>query len=550
LSIRQRPLSNVIPIRPELDRKVTHNSEMARILAQHETGEVLDLILDKAIASTNAEGGSIYFIQELRQDAFSGALPRLHRVLRFYRSVNLLLNSRNLHSEFIEIDGRSIAGYVAMTGETVRINDCYKLPKNSPFSFDDTFDLREGYKTKSILTVPIKSSQNKVIGVVQLVNKRRKVRKGTKKIDISRFSKQDTSLVEALASQTSIALENAKLSADIAKLFESFVQASVTAIEARDPSTSGHSDRVAILTVDLAKTIDSISIGPYKNIRFTPQQIQEIRYASLLHDFGKIGVREPVLLKAKKLFPHELETIMLRLETAQAKNEAGAWRSLVENLLSDQPARHSHVGHDHSNCQHNLIKTQNEINQFNKNLDLIRMKINEANESQVMDEDFDIQGLMKFIQDLSANVGQLVLTENEKKLLSIPRGTLSPEERREIESHVSFTFQFLSQIAWTDALANVPGIAHAHHEKLDGSGYPQKLQGDSIPIQSRMMAISDIYDALTAMDRPYKKAVSSERAIDILYKEGNDGKLDTELLKIFVEAQVFQKPTKNIRRIG
>ncbi len=555
MSTRQKPLSNVIPIRPELDRRITHNSEMARILAQHETGEVLDLILDKAIQSSGAEGGSIYFIQELRQDSFGGGLPRLHRVLRFYRSINLLLNSRNLHSEFIEIDGRSIAGYVAMTGETVKIRDCYSLPKGSPYQFDDSFDEREGYRTKSILTVPIKSSQTKVIGVVQLVNKQKKGRKGkSKKRSIGSFTQQDIMLVEALASQTSIALENAKLSSDIAKLFESFVQASVTAIEARDPSTSGHSDRVAALTVDLAKTVDGLASGPFRSVKFTPQQIQEVRYASLLHDFGKIGVREPVLLKAKKLFPHELETITLRLETARAKYELRAWREVVERLLKAESKlclHPEHQGHDHLGCQNVLLKTQTDVDKFNKSLDQIQLKINEANESQVMDEDFDIQGLMNFITDLSAKVGQIVLTDEEKKILSIPRGTLSMNERKEIESHVSFTFQFLSQIAWTDALANVPGIAHAHHEKLDGTGYPQKLQGDQIPIQSRMMAISDIYDALTAMDRPYKKSVSPERAIEILSLEASQGKLDTELLKIFIEAGIYQHQNyQKIRRIG
>jgi HD-GYP domain-containing protein (c-di-GMP phosphodiesterase class II) len=544
-------LSNVIPIRPELDRRVTHNSEMARILAQHETGEVLDLILDKAIQSTNAEGGSIYFIQELRQDSFGGSLPRLHRVLRFYRSINLLLNSRNLHSEFIEIDSRSIAGFVAMSGEVVKINDCYKLPASSPFQFDETFDQREGYKTKSLLTVPIKSTQGKVIGVVQLINKRKN--RKVKKPDIGTFSKQDLLLVEALASQTSIALENAKLSADIAKLFESFVQASVTAIEARDPSTSGHSDRVAALTVDLAKTVDNLSSGPFRHVQFTPQQIQEIRYASLLHDFGKIGVREPVLLKAKKLFPNELESIMLRLDTARSKNETRAWKMLVEELFKKENEFCMHPAHDHNGhqCHQMLLKTQNSLTTFNQHIEHIATKINEANESQVMDEDFDIQGLMKFISDLSKSAGQLILTEQETKTLSIARGTLSPEERKEIESHVSFTFQFLSQIAWTDVLANVPAIAHAHHEKLDGTGYPLGLKEEQIPIQARMMAISDIFDALTAMDRPYKKAVTPQRAIEILEKEANQGKLDVELLKVFVDAQIFhQVNTKNIRRIG
>ncbi|MGE3973838.1 MAG: HD domain-containing phosphohydrolase [Bdellovibrionales bacterium] len=536
----------VIPIRPQSDRRLASSSELGRLLSQHETGEVLDLILEKAVQNINAEGGSIYFIQDLKQESFGGTLPRFHKVLRFYRSINIELNKKDLHTSYIGIDNKSIAGYVALTGEIVRLNDCYKLPKETPYRFDDTFDLQSQYRTKSVLSVPIKSSSGSVIGVVQLVNKRTKKRNAkTGRYQITSFSLQDAQLIEALASQTAIALENAKLSSDIANLFESFVRASVTAIESRDPTTSGHSDRVAAMTVALAKVVDQTSYGPFRQVKFSPQQLQEIRYASLLHDFGKIGVRENLLLKAKKLFPNELEVIMLRIDSVRAKHETQMWKGFAEHLIQCQSEA----------CKRNdlqlvqqpeqlYLKTQEQLDQYNRNLETLRSNILKANESQVMDGDFDIESLIRFIQTLSQQTGQLILSDNETLRLSIKRGTLSNDERKQIESHVSHTFQFLRQIAWTDALSSVPNIAHAHHEKLDGTGYPLGLKKDQIPLQSRMMAISDIYDALTAMDRPYKRAVSQERAIEILHIESKQGKLDTELLKIFIESAAFKEALK------
>ncbi len=507
---------------------------------------MLDLILEKAIQNIHAEGGSIYFIQDLKQESFGGALPKYHKVLRFYRSMNIELNKKDLHTNFIEIDNTSIAGFVAKSGEVVRINDCYKLPKTAPYKFDKSFDNLVKYRTKSTLAVPIKATNGSVIGVVQLINKRTKKKNPrTGKSNITAFSIQDAQLIEALASQTSIALENAKLSSDIANLFESFVRASVTAIEARDPSTSGHSDRVAAMTVALAKVIDQVSYGPFRTVRFSEQQLQEVRYASLLHDFGKIGVRENLLLKAKKLFPTELETIMLRIDSVRAKHETRAWKEFAEHLMQCQSEACKTKNYALiEQPEQKFFKTQEGLDHYNKNLETLRSNILKANESQVMDGDFDIESLMRFIQSLSQQTGQLILNEDETLRLSIKRGTLSNNERRQIESHVSHTFQFLSQIAWTDALSSVPNIAHAHHEKLDGTGYPLGLKRDQIPLQSRMMAISDIYDALTAMDRPYKRAVSTERAIEILHIEAGQGKLDKELLEVFVQSAAFKEALK------
>lgn len=534
-----------VVVETQRDRELYSLIDVGRALSsEHETDKILDMIVQKAIENTLADGGSIYLIERIKQDSLGGARTPYKRMLRFHKSSNKSLRS-TLVNKLMDIDTSSIAGYVAMTGNAVVIDDCYQMPSDAPFKFNKEFDKETGYRTKSVLAVPIKTNKGQVIGVVQLVNKLRAYRRQTDSLrmfpdtpapddQIVSFSEYDSQLMQAFASHAAVALENAKLTNDIARLFESFVKASVTAIEARDPSTSGHSDRVAALTTTFAERVDAIRIGEFADIRFTTEQMREIRYAALLHDFGKIGVRENVLLKAQKLFPHELETILLRLETLKSKNEARMWREACETIVS------LHQQSQLENPEANLGQTLWKIDTFTKQLDEIRQGILKANESQILDKDFDIQKLLAWIDKTGLALGQLVITPDERKRLSIPRGTLGEDERREIESHVSHTYQFLAQIAWTDDLSGVPDIAHAHHEKLDGSGYPRGLKADLIPLQSRMMTISDIYDALTAMDRAYKKSVTPERAIQILHLEANEGKLDRSLLKIFVEAEIFK----------
>ncbi len=540
-------------IKEHRDRDLYSLLDVGRALSsEHETDKILDMIVQKAIENTLADGGSIYLTERIRQDSMGGARPAHKRMLRFHKASNKSTKSQ-LVNRLMEIDNQSIAGYVALTGNAVKIDDCYNLPEDTPFTFNKEFDNDTGYRTQSVLAVPIRTNKGQIIGVVQLVNKLKAYRRKSDTVSffpdspapkdqIITFSDYDGQLMQAFASHAAVALENAKLTNDIARLFESFVKASVTAIEARDPSTSGHSDRVAILTTTFAERVDAVRVGDFADIRFSTEQMRELRYAALLHDFGKIGVRENILLKAKKLFPHELETVLLRLETLKSKNEARMWRETCE--LMTQLFTQGNL----KSPQTNLGQTLWQIDSFNKQLDNIRQGIVKANESQILDKDFDIAKLMNWIDKMGEALNQVVLTTEERKRLSIARGTLGEEERREIESHVIHTYEFLSQIAWTEDLSGVADIAHAHHEKLDGSGYPRGLKADMIPIQARMMAISDIYDALTAMDRPYKKSVTPQRAIEILNLEANAGKLDSKLIKIFSEAKVYE--AANTHRTG
>ena len=517
------------------------------ISSEKEIARILDLILTKAVETTEADAASIFLTENIRIDsiATSASQKKFFSVLRFHRSTDRRAGPR-IQNKVFDLDSGSVAGYVASTGKTVRIDNCYALTGEEEFKFNSNVDKETDYKTISLLAIPMKNADGKIRGVIQLLNKIKPEAKRTlilqpgevppapKEKDILPFSDEDEKLMHAFASQACVALENAKLTEDIENLFESFIRASVTAIEARDPATSGHSDRVAVLTVEFARAVHQCHSGCHQHTLFSDEQIRELRYAALLHDFGKIGVRESVLNKRHKLYPHEMETILLRLDSARARQEMMAWKDMATELvdLFEQ-------GHPHS-PRAKLNDVSKKIDAFAQQLQQVRLSVIKANQPQVMDDDFDIATLMSWINKTSRELDHTLITPEEMIKLSLPKGSLSEEERREIESHVTHTYHFLRQIAWTEDLSNVADIAHAHHEKCDGSGYPRGLTAEHIPVQAKMMSIADIYDALTSMDRPYKRAVSAERAIEILHLEARNGKLDLDLLKIFVEAEVFR----------
>ena len=315
------------------------------------------------------------------------------------------------------------------------------------------------------------------------------------------------------------------------------MRASVTAIESRDPTTFGHSERVAKLTVALAETVDRLDSGPYKDVHFTREDIREIRYASILHDFGKVGVREEVLVKAKKLYPAQLDLIRKRFLYIRKVLELEAYRKKLDHVL----------GSGHQGFEEFFARIEGEQNQQVQTLDEFLQNILQANEPAVLPEKaserlVEIAGWS--FEDPSGPTEPL-LTQDELQLLSINKGSLDPYERMQIESHVIHSFRFLSQIPWTKELRRIPEIARAHHEKLDGSGYPYHMKAEDIPFQSKMMTVSDIFDALTAHDRPYKKAVPIERALTIIGDEVKSQLLDPLLFKLFVDAKIYQLTAKD-----
>ncbi|HEY8211826.1 MAG TPA: HD domain-containing phosphohydrolase [Myxococcaceae bacterium] len=475
-----------------------------QMAAERDLDNLLPLIASHAARVISADRCSIFILDRERNELWSKV-------------------AQGAKSEIRLPVGSGISGTVAQTGMVINIEDAYQDER-----FNRSFDDANGYRTRTILAVPMRDAGGEVAGVIQALNKS----EGT-------FNAEDEELLLALGGQAASAIENAQLHQEINKLFKGFVDASVVAIESRDPTTSGHSTRVAKLTVALARATEHLRTGPYAGTRFNADQLREIDYASLLHDFGKVGVREPVLVKADKLYPHELDALRARFQLARKDRELQSLRRRLEVARQKGPAALADLEREEEPALLASLKELDDVMEF----------ILACNRPTVLAQGgFERLSSVSKIGFQDAYGKPLpLLTEGEVKVLSIPRGSLSQEERVEIESHVTHTYRFLSQIPWTRDLRRVPEIAWAHHEKLNGKGYPRAIPAPEIPVQSKMMAISDIYDALTASDRPYKKAVPHEKALDILKTESDQGQIDGDLFKVFVEADVPRKTLQAVK---
>ena len=536
----------------------------AALSAEHHLDSLLELILTKSRQITNADAGSLYLVESVpndteqsraagihhklpaNADAGSG-LPAsqlvkqdeeeaVHKQLRFKLAQNDSIDLPFREST-MEISHQSIAGYVASTGESVNIEDAYHL-SDVPYSINRKFDEDSGYRTKSILAVPLRDQKDRIVGVLQLINAKRN---GEAKLDsisavkeqVVSFNARQQDIVASLGSQAAVAVENSRLYENIQRLFEGFVRASVSAIEARDPTTSGHSFRVANLTVALAEAVQRAESGPYANLRFTHEEMREIRYASLLHDFGKVGVREEVLVKAKKLYPAQLELVRQRFDFVKRSMQTEKLQQRLDYVL--EKGREGYM-EQCGRFDHELREQLQEVDRFFET-------VLKSDEPTVLPEgNFEklLDIAARYYSDFAGEEKPL-LTQDEVRLLSIRKGSLDENERLQIESHVVHTVNFLQQIPWTPEIRNIPEIARGHHEKLNGIGYPYKLSAPEIPVQTRMMTISDIFDALCAADRPYKRAVDLERALQILEFAVQDGELDAALFKLFLEAKVYER---------
>ena len=513
----------------ERTRELREVSEVGIALsAERDHSVLLTTILSKARELSRSDAGSLYLI-----DNSTGEL-----MLRWKLAQNDSIDVEGFEEKLLPITRKSLAGYVALTGEMLVIDDAYALPADAEYTINTSFDEKNAYLTRSILVFPMTNHVGDVIGVLQLINRKRqgapsKLSAAMVPDQVIPFEAEAIELMRSLAGQAAVAVENNLLYESIERLFEGFVTAAVTAIEQRDPTTSGHSFRVADLTVELSRVIDKIDQGQYRDVRFSPEQVREIRYASLLHDFGKVGVREQVLVKEKKLYPMQLDTIRARFEFVMKSAENDANRRRVEYLV-----QHGQEGFSEFDA-----KIGSDLAEALSLLQKDFQFIAQSNEPTILPE-----GEFQYLQQLAQREfddlhgkQRLLISPEEARILSIRKGNLDPAERTEIESHVTHTFNFLRKIPWTKDLSGVADIAYAHHEKLNGRGYPRKLSATEIPIQSRMMTISDIYDALTANDRPYKRAISTERALDILKMEVNDGLLDSPLVDVFVESKVYER---------
>ena len=514
--------------------RYTELTELTRIGAalstERDLSRLLGMILEQARRLSSADAGSLYLVERRPDGTRSDSLV-------FKSTQNFTLPDIPFREFTVPINRSSVAGYVADTGQTLVLPDVYDLPPDAAYTFNRSIDAQFGYRSKSMLVIPMRSHRDEIVGVVQLINRKRDFDARLTDAEVTErevvpFDQRATDLVTAIASQAAVAIENSLLYEDIERLFEGFVKAAVTAIEQRDPTTSGHSGRVATLTVGLAQAVDSGGAsGAYQSLRFSKEELRELRYAALLHDFGKVGVREQVLVKQKKLYQWDLGAIRARFAWLQQQADISYERERANYLL------------EHGRERYEAAITQLDETRAIRRTELGRWldAIVASNEPTVLAER-NFQALQEVGAQLFTDfegIERQLLDEHELKFLMIERGNLDERERREIESHVTHTFSFLERIPWTRELRGIPNIAYGHHEKLNGRGYPRAISGNDIPVQTRMMTISDIYDALTATDRPYKRAVSPERAIDILHMEAKDGMIDTVLLEAFVGAKVF-----------
>ena len=523
------PRDEVQRLRYEIEELIATGRALA---SERDTRTLLSLILKRCREMTGADAGSVYVLE--------GEGAPADKTLHFMLSQNDSL--RIDFQEFsLGVDAKSIVGKAVLDARPINIADLEALdqPGQNPWGVQHnrSFDQKSGYRARSMLTVPMLSAHAEVIGVIQLINRKRSPERLLRlpqdfDSQVIPFDRRAEEFALSLAAQAGISLENAILYEEIRELFEGFVDASVTAIESRDPTTSGHSRRVATLTVALATRVDGLSEGPFAGVRFSRDDLRQIQYAGMLHDFGKVGVRERVLVKPRKLYDEDLRDIQSRFAYIRQALEVEALQRKLK-LCEELGAREAALRYPELDAE--LARRQAE-------LDGMLAFIVKANEPTVMDQG-GFERLLEIGQlryPSAAGQSRPFLEPGELGALQVRRGSLTDVERVEIESHVVHTFNFLNKIPWGRALRNIPRIAGAHHEYLNGNGYPRHLEQAQIPIESRMMTIADIFDALTASDRPYKKAVPVDRALGIVEAEVKAGKLDGALFDVFVGSQIYK----------
>jgi HD-GYP domain-containing protein (c-di-GMP phosphodiesterase class II) len=471
---------------------------------ERELHVLLNMIIEELKFLVSADKASLYLIDKETQE------------LVFHITSDEVLKEMRL-----PLSRKSIAGYVGLTGDTLRIPDVYLLDEGSPYKFNKDIDHQTGYRTRSMLALPMVDHKGERIGVVQLINK-------TIGSEAVPFDDEDESLLLALASQAGVSIENARLYRDIEIFFASFVRALASAIEARDPATKGHSRRVALYAEATARAMGT----------FSDEEIKEILYAAWLHDVGKIGVREHILNKENKLSSEELEIIRERFRTIKAEKE----RAILEEVLQDvarNPSKAPAIT-ELLNAKRNQL--EEDLAEHQKCLAFIEDK----NRPGYMDEKAQAQlttmGDMQYIT--SAGEKKSFLTSFEIERLRISKGNLTSLERENMNSHVLFTWDILSEIPFTKELKNVPHYASLHHEKLDGSGYPFGYPAEKIPVQARILAVADIYDALVAQDRPYKKPIPQGKALDIIEEMVQSNHLDRNVFTAFIRNRVYELQDK------
>lgn len=507
-----------------IDRLDLLNTIGVSLSRERDINKLLESILLAAKKLTNADGGTLYLVSSdkqflqfkiVRNDSLGIAwnAEEKDQASSPFTDIPLYINNQQNH--------HMIAAYSATTGLSVNIADAYLENEHFDFSGTKKFDEKTGYRSKSFLSIPMKDHEDNVIGVFQLINA------VSSAGDVEAFTEEDQKFAESLASQAAVALTNRLLVHQLEKLFEATIQMINTAIDEKSPYTAGHCQRVPELTMMLAEAINEETDGPLASFTLSDKDRYELKIASLLHDCGKITTPVHIIDKSSKLecIFDRIALIDARFEAVRHQAEARKWHSIAEG---NDPAVAEQA------YQHTLAQLQQEQTRLKQ--------INQGSQRLNEDDIQFVQGLaQRYHWQHDATQPHPFLTDNEVSNLLIRAGTLSDAERQIINRHAELTIKMLRQLPWPEHLKNVPEYAGGHHERYDGKGYPNGLNGQDMSIQARAMAIADIFEALTACDRPYKQPMHVSKALAVLDDMQKNGHIDPEIFRIFVERQVHTR---------
>ncbi len=492
--------------------------------SEHNTARLLETILNAAQHITNADGGTLYRVTS--DDKLMFEIVRtdsLGVIMGGTSGLPVAIPPIALHDAAGNPNLAMVAPYAVLKDETVNIADVYSA-KDFDFSGTRAFDERTGYRSVSFLTVPMKNHQNEMIGVLQLINARDDTTQS-----IIPFSQADQQFTEALASQAAITLTNRSLINQLQELFESFVGLINKAIDEKSPHTSRHCSRVPELTMLLADAAHDVDYGPLSSFRMTDKDRYALKLAGLLHDCGKITTPVHIIDKATKL-----STIFDRIELIDTRFEI-LIRDLKMKAIKNLPAITKQSDIDAVDAQ-----LASALAQLDDDRAFLR-RVNQGGESMRPTDQARIEAIARYTYIDAAGHSQAFLSADESDNLKIDRGTLTPAERSTINHHIVSTISMLEALPWPKHLEKVPEYAGAHHERMDGKGYPRGLRGDQMSVPARAMAIADIFEALTAKDRPYKSAKKLSESLQILGKFSENGHIDPDLFRVFVREKIYLK---------
>jgi HD-GYP domain-containing protein (c-di-GMP phosphodiesterase class II) len=489
--------------------------------SERDINRLLETILTAAKTITHADGGTLYRVVDgkLQFEILLNDSLRIHmggtsgNAIPFY-PIPLLQPDG---SENVSM----VAAYAVLRDETVNIADAYQAD-GFDFSGTRNFDKKTGYHSTSFLTIPMKNHQAEIIGVLQLLNAQDRAGK------VVPFTREDQRLAESLASQAAIALTNRMLINQLEVLFESLIDLINTAIDEKSPYTGGHCQRVPALTMMLAEATAATRVGPLAGFEMTEKDRYELKIAGLLHDCGKITTPVHVVDKATKL-----ETIFDRIHFVAQRFEILKRDAQIECLERELAA-----AGDAEAIAAARRALADEIAALDDDREFLR-RMNIGGEKMSVEDQERVKRIAgRTFRDESGRATSF-LSDNERDNLNIPYGTLMPEERRIINHHIVATINMLEALPWPKHLKNVPEYAGGHHERMDGKGYPRGLTREQMSVQARIMGIADIFEALTAKDRPYKPGKTLSESLDILGKFKLNGHIDPDLFDVFIREKVY-----------